>query len=123
MEDITPESHIELPPETKAPRRFERARHYLGAAAAGAYMITLGPNARRIWSGVAGATAAFMFTPPENFSVGPLEGDVRFASPIDTQVEQVLIFLSLDQLISLPTKGRHLRFILMILKTLLTRRH
>lgn len=84
-EDITPELQIELSPVDEVPIRFERLRHYIGVAAAGAYMLTFGPTARRIWGGAAGATTAFMLAPPEEFTVGPLEGDVRFASPIDTR--------------------------------------
>lgn len=100
--------------EITAPPQFERLdeheqsvcpsriRHALGTLASGAYMLTLGPNARRIWAGAAGATAAFMFTPPEEFSVGPLEGDVRFASPVNVS-GGTNIDLSIAGSIDLPT--------------------
>lgn len=83
-------------------RRFDRARHAIGTLASGAYMLTLGPTARRVWGGALGATAGFMFTPPEEFSVGPLEGDVRFASPVNVN-GGTNIDLSIAGSIDLPT--------------------
>lgn len=97
-EEFLPEAQEEL----IEPGRFNRARHALGRLASGAYMLTLGPNARHIWAGAAGATAAFMFTPPEEFSVGPLEGDVRFASPINI-TGGTNIDLSIAGSIDMPT--------------------
>lgn len=79
----------ELPPE-------------LGSEQTGHHPARFRKFAGRILLGVCGATAGFMFTPPENFSAGPIKGEVSFDKP-PALIGGTTLDLSLLGSIEIPT--------------------
>lgn len=76
-EEVAPELYHQETEQAEQTQQFGRIRHTLGALASGAYMLTFGPTARRVWGGAAGASAAFfVLTPHQEFEMAGLQLEI-----------------------------------------------